>query len=233
MPHGAWNVPQDAAGRAAQARETRVLLALWAAAVLVVLGGAFAWIHLTRPANGGWIWAQLVGLATLPGKYVIFSGVSSASPLGPWGLCLLAIGADVLVALTLAVGLGPLGRIPGVGPSLRGIHQRAEVVLHDFPRLRRMAFWGVVLFVYLPLPASGSVGGTFVGQLLGLSRRAGLAAVVLAGALVSVTFAALAVALGSQAEAVIRNPWVSGIAAALFVALVLAAWRVVKRSLRG
>ncbi len=223
----------DAAERERLRRETRRLLVGWAGAVVVVLGGALAWVLLARPDNANWLWLQMFTLATVPGKYVIFSGVSAASPLGPWGLCVAAIGVDAIVALTLAVGLAPLGRVPGLGPALRNVHDRAQTALSEYPRLKRMAFWGVTIFVFLPLPASGSVGGTFAGQLLGLTRTMGLAAVLLGGALVSVTFAALAGALGSQAAAILDNPWISVVSGVVFLLVVLLAWNRAKKLLRS
>jgi len=214
------------------ASETRVLLALWIASLVLLFGGIAISIAIAQHEHSGRVWAQVLGLATLPGKYVIFSGLSAESPLHPWALAILAVGADLAVAATLAVGLGPLGRLPWIGPTLKKGHDRAERVLAEYPRLRRMAFLGVVLFVYLPLPASGSMGGTFVGQLLGLSRTRGLWAVVLGGALVSATFAGLAIAVGSQAQAMLENPWVTVGAIALFVILVFFAYKAARDALR-
>ncbi|MCY2961944.1 MAG: small multi-drug export protein [Planctomycetota bacterium] len=228
----AASTPLPRAAHEPSASETRALLWTWILSSVLLFGGATAWILVEHPENGRWIWLQMLGLASLPGKYVIFSGVASASPLGPWPLCVLAIATDLAVAATLAIGLGPLGRVPWVGPTLRKGHDSAEEVLAQYPRLRRMAFWGVVLFVYLPLPASGSIGGTFVGQLLGLRRGQGLWAVVLGGALVSVTFAALAAALGSQAEAMLKNPWVSVAAVLVFAVVVFLAYRATRDALR-
>lgn len=212
--------------------ETRVLVWIWIGSMTLLFGGALTWIFVARPEHAQWIWLQMLGLAFLPGKYVIFSSVSSASPLGPWALAVLAVAVDLAVAATLAVGLGPLGRVPGIGPALRKGHDHAEEVLAEYPRLKRMAFWGVVIFVYLPLPASGSIGGTFVGQMLGLRRGQGLWAVVLGGALVSATFAGLAIALGSQAEAMLRNPWVSVAAVLVFLAVAFLAYRAARDALR-
>jgi uncharacterized membrane protein len=215
-----------------QRRENWILFLVWIASVVPLFGGSLAWILVEEPENAGWIWAQMVGLATLPGKYVIFSGVAEVSPLGPWALAVVAVLVDVVVASMLALVLAPLGRVPVVGPALRRIHARAEDVLREYPRLRRMAFWGVVIFVFLPLPASGSIGGTFVGQLLGLTRLRGLVAVVVGGALVSAVFAGLAVALGHQAQAMIENPWVSGTCIALFAVVVFVAWRAARKALK-
>jgi len=214
------------------ASETRVLLALWISSLVLLFGGIAIWIAMGQHEHGGRVWAQVLGLATLPGKYVIFSGLSAESPLHPWSLAVLAVGADLAVGATLAVGLGPLGRLPWIGPTLKKGHDRAERVLVEYPRLRRMAFFGVVLFVYLPLPASGSIGGTFIGQLLGLSRVRGLWAVVLGGALVSATFAALAVAVGSQAQTMLENPWVTVSAVVVFAVAVFLAYRAARDALR-
>jgi len=214
------------------ASETRVLLAVWIASLVLLLGGLAVWIAIGEHEHAGRVWAQVLGLATLPGKYVIFSGLSEESPLRPWPLALLAVGADLAIGATLAVGLGPLGRLPWIGPMLKTMHDRAEQVLVEYPRLRRMAFFGVVLFVYLPLPASGAIGGTFVGQLLGLSRLRGLCAVVLGGGLVSATFAALAIAMGSQAQTMLENPWVTVSAVLVFAVVVFFAYRAARNALR-
>jgi len=212
------------------ASETRVLMWIWLVSLALLFGGASAWILLERPEHASWIWPQMLALATLPGKYVIFAGLASGSPLGPWSLAVLALATDLAVASTLALGLGPLGRIPWFGPTLKKGHDSAEDVLKQYPRLHRMAFWGVVIFVYLPLPASGSIGGTFVGQMLGLRRAQGLWAVVLGGALVSVTFAALAV--GNQAQAVLENPWVGAVAVVVFLGVAYLAYRAARGALK-
>lgn len=212
--------------------EARVLIGLWLVSLAILFGGATAWIVIGQPENANWIWGQMLTLATLPGKYVIFSALSAESPLGPWSLALLAVAVDFAVATTLAVGLGPLGRVPWLGPGLRKAHDRAEEVLAEYPRLRRMAFWGVVIFVYLPLPASGSIGGTFIAQLVGLRRIHGLGAVLLGGSLVSATFAGLAIAIGKQAETMIDNPWVGITAGLVFALVVYVAYRAARDALR-
>ncbi|MBL8861638.1 MAG: small multi-drug export protein [Planctomycetes bacterium] len=223
----------DAPTARPSASETRLLAWVWLGSLGLLIGTSVAWFLLTEHDDIGWIWGQMIGLATIPGKYMIFSGLSSKSLLGPWELCLLAILVDFAVGATLAVGLGPLRRVPGIGPALKRAHDRAEAVLKEYPRLRRMAFWGVVVFVFLPLPASGSIGGTFVGQMAGLTRSLGLWAVVLGGSLVSITFAALAVALGSQAEAMVQNPWVTAGAAVVFIGLLALGYRAAQRALRA
>jgi uncharacterized membrane protein len=213
-------------------REAQRLRVAWVASLLVVFGGSALWIALVRPQNPARIYGLIFGLATLPGKYLIFAGLSKELPLGPWSIALLATIVDIATALTLAVGLGWLARFDWIRRTLKKIHDRAEHVLEEFPRLERMAFWGVVLFVFLPLPASGAIGGTFVAQFLGLSRTAGVVAVTLGGVLVSLVFASLASWMGAEAQTLLENPWITGISAGVFVAFVWIAWRTARKALK-
>lgn len=201
-------------------RETRNLRMAWIAALSIIAACLATWILLAEPPNPWSLAVQALGFLSIPGKFVIFSGLSSGSPLGPWGLALLGLAADVSLTLTLAVLLAPLGRLRGLGPWLKSAHDRAATTLATYPRLKRMAFWGVALFVFLPLPGTGCIGGTFAGQLLGLTRTATVVAILLASILALIVFAALANYVGAQAQEMIDNPWVvvlSTLAFALFV----------------
>lgn len=212
--------------------ESARLRIAWAAAVIALFGWTIAWLLIAKPDNGGWIWATELGLAALPGKYLIFVGLHPGAVLGPWGIALLALFVDGVVALSLAVFLGWLLRVQWLARTLRTAHEHAEIALAQYPGLRRMAFLGVVLFVFLPLPASGSIGGTFVGQIVGLTRTRGAIAVCLGGALVSIVFATLASLVGAEAERLLRNPWISVVSVALFVLFAFIAWQRVKATLR-
>lgn len=206
----------------------------WALLLLLAsaVAGGLVWARATRPENLEVLIWQAIGLATVPGKYVVFSGLHADSPLSPWGLAFLAVLVDTLLALALATSLQPLGRVRRVGPWLRSAHVRARLMLSEYPRLRRMAFGGLVVFVFLPLPGSGAVGGTFAGQLLGLSRSVGILGIVAGTALSVFLFAALAEFLGAEAETMLRNPWVSGLAIAAFLVFVWISYGRVRRSLR-
>lgn len=215
------------------AHEDRRLRVAWFASTLALFAFLGSYGALSDARNAQAVWALAFGLAALPGKYTIFSGLSSAVPLGPWALCLLAILVDLVLSSSLALFLGLLARWPFAARRLKDIHGRAEGVLTQYPRLRRMAFFGTVLFVYLPLPASGSIGGTFLGQLVGLTRTATVAAVVLGGALVGATFAWLATTIGAKAEALAQDPWIVGAALAGFAVFAWLAWRRLKQALRS
>jgi hypothetical protein len=214
-----------------RASETRRLLAAWIAALVVLIGGTVAWIAVREPPNSGWIWGEIIGLASFPGKYLIFAALIPKSPLTPWEVAVLATTTDVALALSLAIGLGWLGGISFIERTLKRMHDRAQDVLDGFPRLKRMAFWGVVLFVFLPLPASGAIGGTFVGQFLGLTRTAGVVAVTVGGILVSIAFATLAEVMGKRAQELIDNKWVTGISLAAFAVFAWWAWKRIRVTL--
>ncbi len=213
------------------AHETRRLVIAWFLSLTLIVGGTLAWILIVHPPHAGWIWGEIVGLASVPGKYLIFAALIHNSPLTPWQVAVLATAADIALALTLAIGLGWLARIPFFARTLKHVHDRAQEVLEHYPRLKRMAFWGVVLFVFLPLPASGAFGGTFVGQFLGLTRSAGVVAVTVGGVLVSIVFATLAVVMGKRAQEIVDNRWVSAVAVLVFVVFAWWAWKRIRAAL--
>jgi uncharacterized membrane protein len=208
---------------------------LWTALLVLLCGTALVlglWIRSTDPENLRWLWPQILGIASIPGKYVIFSGLLSGAPLGPVGLAALCVPVDTLIALGLALFLGPLERLPGIGPRLRSVNLRARAVLDEYPRLRRMAFAGVALFVFLPLPGTGAVGGMFAGQLIGLSRPMTTLAIALGTAAIAALFSILALTLGAESERILQSP---GFVAGCVIALVLfvwVGWRIARRKLR-
>jgi uncharacterized membrane protein len=206
-------------------RETRVVLAAWVATTAFAIAATWLWIVLARPENAWTLSVQAVGFLTVPGKYVVFAGLTPGAPLGPWGLSVVGLIADTWLALALATLLGPLGKLRRVGPWLRRAHERAAEALESYPRLRRMAFWGVTLFVFLPLPGTGAIGGTFAGQLLGLSRIKTVLAIALGSTLTLAAFAGLAQFVGARAEQILANPWVSITSALVLVAFVWVAYR--------
>jgi uncharacterized membrane protein len=219
-------------GMSAERAETRkvwLLLALLAGFTALGLG---AWLWRSESENLHWIWLQMVGIASFPGKYVIFSGISQSSPMGPIGLALLCIAVDAIVAAVLCLFLGPLGRLPKLGPALRRAHDSAQLMLSEYKKLARMAFLGVTLFVFLPLPGTGAVGGVFAGQIVGLSRPHTVLAVGAGTGLQAALFATLALTLGTSSEAIVHNPMITILSALGLVVFLYAGWRLAKNQLR-
>lgn len=202
---------RDLAPAAARsAAETRLLLVLWAATLLGATGVLILWIGLTGAQNLHYVWITALGLATVPGKLVIFSGLAPDSPLDPFGVAFLGVAVDVFLSTSLSLGLGPFRRLPGIGAWLDRANLQAAQAVALYPRLRRTAFWGAALFVSLPVPGSGWIGGTFLAQLLGLSRPAGVAAIAVGAAAIGTVFALMAEAMGAQAVTLLKSPWIAG-----------------------
>ena len=106
------------------------------------------------------------------------------------------------------------------------------VTLREYPGLRRLAFWGIAILVFLPIPGSGAVTGTLVGQLVGLTRMGTFVAVVSGAGVAVATYAAVAVFLGSQFENMLTSPLVLALCILVFVLFVWWAWLKVKRELQ-
>lgn len=212
-------------------RETRQMLAAWIATTALAIAATWLWLAFARPENAWTLAPQLLGFLTVPGKYVVFAGLTPGAPLGPWGLCVVGLFADVWLAFGLAALLAPLGKLRRIGPWLRRAHERAAEALASYPRLRRTAFWGVTLFVFLPLPGTGAIGGTFAGQLLGLTRIKTVLAIALGSALTLAAFAGLAQFVGAKAQQILENPWVAIGSAFVLVAFVWVAYRRAKVAL--
>ncbi|MBK7643296.1 MAG: small multi-drug export protein [Planctomycetes bacterium] len=218
-----------------EAERRRETLALWIALGSILAGTGIVlgwWIEHTRPENLGWLWVQIGGIASVPGKYVIFSGLAPRSPMDPTGLAALCVPVDAFVACCLALFLGPLQRLPWIGPWLQGIHLRAHSVLMEYPRLRRMAFVGVALFVFLPLPGTGAVGGMFAGQMVGLSRPMSVLAIAIGTALIAALFAGLASTLGAEGQRILESPGFYAGSLLVFAGFAWVGYRVAIRKLR-
>ena len=176
------------------------------AAVYAAAIGSVAWLWWT--AGGGAV-AELgkLALASLlvVGHFIIFAPNAH----GPWTLALMVWLIDVMIAFLLASFLSTLERAPVLGGWLRRARGRAIEVLSEYPRLERMAFFGVAIFVLLPIASTGAVTGSFAARILGLSRLAGVLAIALGAAGTIVIFALVATFLGERGEDILASPIVA------------------------
>ena len=201
---------------------------------LVILVGTVVLLVTWRARAG---WQPIAKLPAIMGsvwlsRLAIFSGAISGFPFSPWTIGLVAWVLDLLVAVGLLSGLPLLATLPISGQLLARMRQRAFVTLIKYPGLERTALFGVGLFVFIPIPGSGSVIGTLVGQLVGLTRTATLVVVALGSALSVVTLAAMADFLGQRWEALAKSPLT---AAGGFIVLLVfgwVAWSKVRRELK-
>ena len=77
---------------------------------------------------------------------------------------------DFMVALFVTFHMGLLFRIPWVGPKIAMLVWDGKFVMDSQPWIRKIAFWGLAIFVIFPTSTTGSIGGSIFGRLLGLSR---------------------------------------------------------------
>ena len=90
---------------------------------------------------------------------------------------------DVMLAFFLAFHVGYLFRLPVIGPRVESLVADARFILDAQKWVKRAAFLGVVSFVSFPLQATGSVGGSLLGRILGMSRVATLLAIAIGSGL--------------------------------------------------
>lgn len=157
-------------------RERLAVLGTMAGVLLVasVLGLIYA-----RDATlelAGLIPASIVAI----GKFLPLWGIGT-SHFSPWELGLVVWALDTCTVLVMVYGLGLIYRLGPLKRLLVKVQLNASLVLAAYPRLRRAAVVGVVLFVMFPLTGTGAMVGTFLGILLGLSRGALISAVSTGG----------------------------------------------------
>ena len=131
---------------------------------------------------GGWDFASRLVTNTaftvwLFGRFIILSGAEGGvsdfdGALSSLQLFLLVCYIDVMTALVLAFHIGFLFRLPWIGPRIAALVTDGHFILDAQPWMRRATFFGLIAFVGFPLAATGSVGGSIFGRLLGLSRPA-------------------------------------------------------------
>lgn len=122
------------------------------------------------------------------GRFIILGGsdpdvAQVAGSISSLELFAMVLYMDLAFAAVLAFHLGFLFRLPLAGRRLRALIVDSQFVLSRQPWIRRATFVGLVLFVTFPVSATGSVGGSVFGRLLGLSRSATFAAIVLGSVL--------------------------------------------------
>jgi uncharacterized membrane protein len=201
------------------------------AAALTAAGLGIAWCLVEQGPKGLLEMFGVLALAQIVGKWLIFSGVIDRAPYGPWTVATIILVAELIYSVAMAAGMMRLERTRWIGPWIRRTRERADRAFSRYPGLRRMAFTGVALWVFLPLPASGAVTGSFAARLTGLSRSASVAAVMLGSVATSAVFAGAAQFLGKKGEELLRNPLALVLATVVLAVFLWIAWIRVKRAL--
>jgi len=136
------------------------------------------------PAFVGRLVTTAVATFFIFGKLVILGGTNGEvdvirSFFTTEELIVLVLYLDLVTACLLTFHLGFLFKLPVIGPKLSDLVLDGQFILHTNPWLRRTTFLGLVLFVFLPGPATGSTGASILGRLLGMSRLGTFCAIVL------------------------------------------------------
>lgn len=185
--------------------------------LLAVLGALYGGAFVRR--------LVAIGLATgfLLGRFVILGGddpeiVEAQRFLSRLELTLMVIWLDLMTASVLAFHSGFLFKLPWIGRRLAGLVEDGQFILKLNPWMRRATFAGLVAFVMFPLAATGSVGGSIFGRLLGLSRAATFAAVMVGSVLGSSVVYFGAGMLGRYIDR--NNPWMLVSGAVVIVGII-------------
>jgi uncharacterized membrane protein len=187
-------------------------------------GASRGWSALAEiPAVAGTVWLS---------RLAILGGAIEGNPWGPWSLGLVAWVLDLIAAVILLSGVGGLDRMRVSGAWLRRMRWRAIKTLVKFPGLERTAIFGVGLLVFIPIPGSGSVVGTLLGQVVGLTRTATLASVAVGSGLSIIAIAMTAHYLGDRWDEIAASPGSALAGGALVCILFWLAWLRVRRQLR-
>ncbi len=150
---------------------------LWWITLLLPPGlilGALVTVTVTQ----GWLFtAKLLGAAAatffLLGRLVILMGKQGELDwdfLTPFELFVMVSYMDLAAALLVAFHVGVLFHLPWIGKRAASLVEDARFVLDKMPWMHNAAFVGLTLFVAFPLAATGAIGGSILGTLLGLGR---------------------------------------------------------------
>lgn len=135
------------------------------------------------------------GASLAAGRFLICAGATeTGTGFEPWQLAVIMLYLDLMWAVVLTWHAETLFRIPWFGEWLRGAVREGSLILAANRWMRRSTVLVVTLFVMLPISSTGSIGGSLLGRLLGLTRTTTFLC-VLAGSL----FGGLLMLIGAEA----------------------------------
>ena len=203
---------------------------------LVGLAWWLVGVFVSRPiANealaAGGVFLTFVGPSVIFGPAIV--GTNVFENLTTWDLVAVTAFFTCATAFLYSYNIDLLERLPGIGPRMRTARASMEHTLRARPWIRRFALLGVGFFVLLPLPGSGSLGGSILGRLIGLSRLGAFAAVSVGGGLVCLAYGAFGETFRRFGEANRLSTPVKIAGAAAFLLVLVVIGRLVGRRLRA
>ena len=158
---------------------TTLTLPIWSATTLltaaVLWGGA---------ALGKKLVVAVVA-SLVAGRLIILGGDTASQPAGfsAIQLAMMVLYLDVMWAVVLTWHAGALFHVPWLGNRLKSAVQEGSSLIKRNRWMRHATVAAVLCFVMLPISSTGSIGGSLLGRLLGLSRRATLTVVLVGSVL--------------------------------------------------
>ncbi len=186
------NLPCNIAASADEAAFRRDYPGVWWLTLLgpLLLTGAVLFLvwELSGPRVTWRLLSTAVATFFVFGKFVILGGSDGnltdlATFFTAEQLVLLVLYMDVMTGCLLVFHLGFLFKLPFVGDKLNELVQDGHFILNSNRWMKRATFVGLVAFVMFPLAATGSVGGSIFGRLLGLGRFATLLGILVGNVL--------------------------------------------------
>jgi uncharacterized membrane protein len=123
-----------------------------------------------------WNWIAGISSRKIHNSFPIIHPGLGFSPLFLSGLAVLV---ESCIALFVTVNLDLLFKLAWLGHGLRGMEKNGRETLSQRPWVRRMVFLGVIVFVSIPVPGTGVVGGTVAARLVGLGAVRSFIAVII------------------------------------------------------
>lgn len=127
------------------------------------------------------------------GKFLPLWGISGKSNFGPYQLGLVIWMMDTCTVLGVVYAIEGAYKVKPLKRGLERAQANARLVLAAYPRLRKAAVAGIILFVLFPVAGTGAIGAAFIGVLLGMHRGALIAAVSAGGLIGGMLMAFIAV----------------------------------------
>ncbi|MCX5691002.1 MAG: small multi-drug export protein [Planctomycetota bacterium] len=224
--------------------------AMWWATLLGPLGVTGAMLVLAGAFRGVNFMINLAVSATMVffglGRAVLLlgrDGAQTVADMPKWQqflasmttqeLLVLILWMDALTAFIMIFHASFIYRIPKIGPGMLALQEDGEFFLSQHPWMRRFAWLGLVAFVTFPFAATGSVGGSILGRLLGLSRWATLSGVIMGSVISSLTVYAFAATIKKSPYFKSDSPWtLIGSIVLIVVIFAFINWRIKKMKQR-
>lgn len=180
---------------------------------------ALTWM-LANPTTAAALVATALASFFALGRFIILGGAvaDQAGFFTTEQLFFLSLFVDLFPATLMCFHMDIIFRVPHVGPRLKRVTVESRHLMVSNPWLRRTAFLTVVVFVLLPVTATGTVFGSILARVLGLARGVAYLAVGL-GSLIAAGIIYL-LAEFARAYADLSNPWIVGAMLACLALLV-------------